>query len=85
MGDLRQALRHALVTQFRVDQKSLDDDTELFSSGLIDSLSVMDLVCFVEEKIGKTVPATAITLENFDSIARIEKFVNSLGNAEKNA
>ena len=78
MNDLRQALRTELVTQFRIDLSRLDDNSALFSSGLIDSLSVMDLVCFVESEIGRAVPPTAITMENFDSIARIVAFADTL-------
>ena len=78
MNDLKQALRTALVTQFRVNQGSLDDNAGLFSSGLIDSLSVIDLVCFVEQEIGRTVPPSEITLENFDSVNRIVRFAETL-------
>lgn len=81
MNDLRQALRTALVTQFRLDRENLDDNTGLFSSGLIDSLSVMDLVCFLEGEISKVVPPSDITLENFDSINRIVRFVGTLASA----
>ncbi len=83
MNDLKEALRSALVTQFRIERDSLDDNTELFSSGIIDSLSVMDLVCFVEREIGQTVPAADITLENFDSIARIVAFAHALTGERK--
>ena len=81
MNNLRQTLRTALVTQFRVDRARLDDDTGLFSSGLIDSLSVMDLVCFVEGEIGCPIPPAAITLDNFDSINRIVGFAGTLASA----
>ena len=81
MNDLRQALRTALVTHFRVDRGSLDDNTGLFSSGLIDSLSVMDLVCFVEGEIGRAIPPAAITLDNFDSVNRIVRFAEMLSSA----
>ena len=78
MNDFKQALRTALVTQFRVDRDRLDDNTGLFSGGLIDSLSVMDLVCFVEREIGRTVPPAEITLDNFDSVNRIVHFAETL-------
>lgn len=82
MSDLAQVLRKALVAQFGVELTSLNDDTLLFSSGLIDSLSVMDLVSLVEREIGRRVSPAAITLQNFDSIARILTFVRSLGGGE---
>lgn len=78
MNEFEKALREALVTQFRVNETTLDDETALFSSGLIDSLSVMDLVCFVEERIGRSVPVTDITLDNFDSVSRIVRYVGAL-------
>lgn len=81
MNDLRQTLRTALVTRFRVDRDRLDDDTGLFSSGLIDSLSVMDLVCFVEGEIGWAIPPAAVTLDNFDSVNRIVRFAGTLASA----
>jgi acyl carrier protein len=85
MNGLRQALRAALVTQFRLDLATLDDNTGLFSRGLIDSLSVMDLVFFVESQIGQAVPPADITLENFDSIARIVAFAHTLTGAGTDA
>ena len=84
MKELDQILRNALVTQFRVRRDALDENTALFSSGLIDSLSVMDLVLLVENEIGQPVPPEDITLENFDSIARILAFVKTLGVEGKN-
>jgi acyl carrier protein len=80
-SDLKEALRTALVTQFRVDRRTLDDDTGLFSQGLIDSLSVMDLVAFVEGKIGRPIDPAHITLENFDSVARIVRYVGTIDGA----
>jgi acyl carrier protein len=78
MNDFPQALRAALVAQFGADAASLDDHTKLFSGGLIDSLSVIDLVTFVERSLGRRVPPAAITLENFDSIAQIVAFARML-------
>jgi len=80
MQDFKHALRNALITQFKIDRGSLDDGIGLFSGGLLDSLSVMDLVCFVESKIGQAVPPADITLENFDSIEKIAAFVRTLTN-----
>jgi acyl carrier protein len=77
MDELKKALRRALVGRFGV-KGELNDDTGLFSEGLIDSLSVMDLVGFVEEQLGCPIPPAEITLENFDSINRIAHFGEKL-------
>jgi acyl carrier protein len=78
MNDFRRALRDALVAQFGADPANLDDHTKLFSGGLIDSLSVIDLITLVERELGQRVPPAAITLENFDSIAQIVAFARTL-------
>jgi acyl carrier protein len=78
MEELNKALREVLVSRFEVRQ-TLDDDTALFSGGLMDSLSVIELVNFIEEKIGCPIPPAEITLQNFDSISRIVRFASRLG------
>jgi acyl carrier protein len=75
MEDIKTALRAALVSRFGVKKAILNDQMELFSSGLVDSLSVMELVSIVETISGSSVAPTDITLENFDSIDRIMRYV----------
>jgi acyl carrier protein len=84
MEELSKALRHALPSRFKLRQ-ALEEDTPLFSSGLIDSLNVIELVSFIEEQLGCTVPPAEITLENFDNISRIVRFAaksGSIGNGK---
>jgi acyl carrier protein len=83
MNDLKKTIRRALVSQFRV-KKNFDDDTGLFSTALIDSLNVMELVELVEGEIGVEIPPADITLENFDTVNRISKYVQKLS-SEGNA
>jgi acyl carrier protein len=52
-------------------------DTPLFSSGALDSGAMMNVIAFVEESAGVTVRAEDVTLENFDTPARIAGFAAS--------
>ena len=65
---LREALQH---------QGELGPDTPLFSSGALDSVSMMALIAFVEEAAGIEVRAHDVTLDNFDTSARIARFAAS--------
>ena len=56
----------------------LGADTTLFTSGLLDSVLMQDLIMFFEEKTGTQVPAEAVTLENFDTPAAIVAYAESL-------
>jgi acyl carrier protein len=55
-------------------------NTPLFTSGILDSLKVLDLICFVESALGIRIPDHRVTLENFKSIKAIsDAFCNGKG------
>jgi acyl carrier protein len=57
----------------------IDSETELFSTGLLDSVSMVSLIGYIEEKVRITVQPGDVTLENFDSVQRIADYVRNLG------
>ncbi len=68
------------VLSFLAEQRSLqhvDENTLLFSDGTIDSVGMIDLITFIEHKGGITVEQADVTLDNFDTVARIVAFVQS--------
>lgn len=60
-----------------VDVTQVTDDTPLFSSGLIDSFSMIDLITFIESQCGTSISPADITLDNFDTIGRIMHFTQN--------
>lgn len=50
------------------------DDTPLFSSGALDSIAMINLIAFIEEQAGIKIRADEVTLDNFDTAARISRF-----------
>jgi acyl carrier protein len=50
-------------------------DASLFSSGLLDSFTLVDFVTVLESECQITVSDADLRPENFDTIARIEAFV----------
>lgn len=54
-----------------LDPSELTEDALLFSNGLLDSFSMVDLLMFVEKEGNLAVGAADVTLDNFDSIGRI--------------
>jgi acyl carrier protein len=71
----------ALVTYLEetanVDPSEFEDDTELFSSGLVDSFAMVDLLVFLEKHTGAKLGPEDISLDNLDSIQRILDFAAS--------
>ena len=79
MKNLKNTLLAGLPVRYKVDPSSFTEHTPLFSSGLIDSLNVMELVTFVEQVSGEQIPPSDILLENFDSIEKIVKYIGPGG------
>lgn len=75
MNSLADEIRNYLRSSQDLDIDDVSDDTKLFSTGLLDSFSMVELVAFLEKKIGSKIKAMDITLENFDSIENILQFV----------
>lgn len=57
------------------DPKNLTDDTELKESGILDSLSTLKLVTFLEERFKIELEARDLGAGNLSSVAHIEKLV----------
>jgi 2-hydroxymuconate-semialdehyde hydrolase len=51
--------------------EEIDETTPLISSGLIDSLSIVSLVAFIDKKFGVKIPDEKGTVENFETITKI--------------
>jgi acyl carrier protein len=63
-----------IADQFSLDPSVVTPEIPLFSSSLLDSSSLVNVVAFLEDKTGIQVEADEITLENFDSIRAILAF-----------
>lgn len=55
---------------------TINGDTKLISSGIIDSFSLVSLQTFIEKEFGKKIPAPAITRESFDTVNRMVEVIS---------
>lgn len=77
MALTKQELLEYLSNHARDDLSEVTEDTELFSSGLIDSFAMVDLLLFLEKQTGAKLGPEDIDLDNLDTIGRIIKFAES--------
>lgn len=75
----RDNLRGFLVSELGIDTEAVEDSTPLFSSNLVDSFSLVELIMFVEKEAGFRMNPGDVTLDNLDSIEKIVAFVESKG------
>jgi acyl carrier protein len=54
-------------------------DSSLFLSGVLDSFSLVDFVTLIESEYGIRVDDADLRPENFDTIAKIEAFIEKAG------
>lgn len=69
--------RRFLVDELGVEDDNLAGETPLFSSGVIDSFSLVTLMTFIETSGEVSILPSDVTLENFDSIDRITQFIST--------
>jgi acyl carrier protein len=58
-----------------LDITGIDEETPLFSSGVIDSAGMADLIAFIESASHVRFEPDDISLDNLDSIGRILDFI----------
>jgi acyl carrier protein len=55
----------------------LEAESPLFSTGMLDSVSMLNLIAFVEEQAAIQVRSEDVTLDNFDTPGRIVRFAQA--------
>ena len=57
--------------------RKIEKKEKLISSGLIDSLSLVDIAIFVEEQFQVLIDDTELNADTFDSLEELEKIISS--------
>ena len=60
---------------------SIQPDTDLFKRGIIDSLGILRLVAFMEDRFHISVPEEKLRPENFCSIRALSTLVKDINNS----
>jgi acyl carrier protein len=77
MANIREVVRGFILEHFLPgeDPKNLTDQTELKESGILDSLSTLKLVSFLEEEFTIELEANDLEAGNLATVANIETMV----------
>lgn len=57
-------------------QAEIDDEQDIFALGFVNSLFAMELVMFLEKRFGFRIPNEDLQLDNFRSVAAMERLVS---------
>ena len=71
-GSLIDLVRLRLTSRRAAAAKGeIDGSTPLFETGLIDSMAVLELMAFIEEATGRSIPSRMVHMKHFGTIDRI--------------
>ena len=85
MQQIEQDVRQFVIDNFLLGMSDdhLCDDDSFLEKGLVDSMGILSLVTFVEEKYAVPVADKELVTDNWDSVRRISEFVRSKLNGNK--
>jgi len=85
MQQIEQEVRQFVIDNFLLGMSDdhLCDDDSFLEKGLVDSMGILSLVTFVEEKYAVPVADKELVTDNWDSVRRISEFVRSKLNGNK--
>ncbi|MGZ4664036.1 MAG: acyl carrier protein [Frankiaceae bacterium] len=73
--EIRQQIHDYIVANFLFDCDDVADDASLIDEGVLDSIAVLEVVMFVEERLGVAVSDEEVLPEHFGSIDALTAFV----------
>ena len=75
-ADPRQVLKDFINRQFLWGQRTIRDDEPLSQGQVVDSLGMIQLIAFIEKAFGVSCAPSEITIDNFNSVDAIMRFID---------
>jgi acyl carrier protein len=77
MQPISEAVRDYILREFLPgeDPSELTEETPLITGGILDSISTLKLVAYLEDRFGITLEAHEAGVDNLDSLAQITQLV----------
>jgi acyl carrier protein len=77
-SNVKRGIHEQIVTTWlNGDDRGFDDDTDLQSSGILDSFSTLSLVAFIDDTFRVQLDPVDINAETFKSVTTIAELVSS--------
>jgi acyl carrier protein len=74
--DYIKELKEFVINNFMFGQgDSLENDTDFFDKGIIDSTGTLELVSFIEEKYNISVLDNELIKENLSSLTKVDEYI----------
>jgi acyl carrier protein len=85
VNDHKELVKNFIVENFLFgEERKLNDDTDFFSSGIIDSTGIVELVGFLESSLPVKVNDHELIVKNFSSLSNITAYLKLKLNSQSN-
>jgi acyl carrier protein len=74
MSDIKELILEKIK---EVAFKKVSDTVDLFETGVLSSILVVDLAVALEDSLNISIPFTEITLENFATVEKIKNYLDT--------
>jgi acyl carrier protein len=81
--EIRERIREFLRSELKKNITGVADTESLLESGILDSMSVVQLVALIERDYGIQVSDDDMMPENFDTIEAVESFITRSRRADR--
>lgn len=68
-----------IIEEFLFGEGEVDPDEDLFEAGILDSMTFLRLLEFLDHRFGVSVPMADITMDRFNSVSRVVAHLKSQG------
>ncbi len=77
--DVQSTIKQYIVTEImhELDQNALDNEATLIEGGIIDSMSLIELVHFMEKTFGVRITEEELDIDNFKTVNALTDFINN--------
>jgi acyl carrier protein len=77
MTDAVEKIREYIAQNLGIDLSGVSNDEALFSSGIIDSFALIELLAFLENDLGVEIDIADIDIDQLDTIDGLAKMTSS--------
>lgn len=75
VDEIKTDIKNFILEEFSPEDTQLPEDESLFDAGIIDSLGMIKLTAFIEEKYSIVINPSEVTMDNFSTIDKIAKYI----------
>lgn len=76
--NVQSTIRQYIVTEImhELDQNVLDNEATLIEGGIVDSMSLIELIHFIEKTFRITITEEELDIDNFKTVNALTHFIN---------